>query len=126
MFQYQTMRKSSVELSLVYKTFINKHTWETLLLPWKNKLNCLRNILALVDACTGALFREKCPYKFPPLFTSARAMIMKKTLRNLYKRRSGFLAQKYSKLFLETLSMLSMRIQLFNGLNNSECMKPHV
>ncbi len=28
-FQYQTMRKSSVELGLVYKTFINKHTWET-------------------------------------------------------------------------------------------------
>ncbi len=100
MFQYQTMRKSTVELSLVYKTFINKHTWETPLLPWKNKLNCLRNAgffgklnkvifpsqtktyffrdilpvqqcsrmkcvdgraLAPVDACTGALFREKCP-----------------------------------------------------------------
>ncbi len=100
MFQYQTMLKSSVKLSLVYKTFINKHTWETPLLPWKNKLNCLRNAgffgklnkvifpsqpkhtsletffpcssasrmkcgdgraLALVDACTGALFREKCP-----------------------------------------------------------------
>ncbi len=44
MFQYQTMRKSTVELSLVYKTFINKHTWETPLLPWKNKLNCLRNV----------------------------------------------------------------------------------
>ncbi len=28
-FQYQTMCKSSIELGLVYKTFINKHTWET-------------------------------------------------------------------------------------------------
>ncbi len=32
-FQYQTMRKSSIELGLVYKTFVNKHTWKTLLLP---------------------------------------------------------------------------------------------
>ncbi len=40
-----------------------------------------------------------------------------------------FLAQKYSvvrpKFFFETLSMLSMRIQLFNSVNNSECMKQH-
>ncbi len=32
-FQYQTMCKSSVELGLVSKTFINKHAWETPLLP---------------------------------------------------------------------------------------------
>ncbi len=36
-FQYQTMCKSSVELGLVYKTFVNKHTCKTLLLPRKNK-----------------------------------------------------------------------------------------
>ncbi len=40
-----------------------------------------------------------------------------------------FLAQKYSvirpKFFFETLSMLSMRIKLFNSVNNSECMKQH-
>ncbi len=29
------------------------------------------------------------------------------------------------KLFFETLSMLSMGIQLFNSVNNSECMKQH-
>ncbi len=40
-FQYQTMCKSSVELGLVYKTFVNKHTWETPLLPRKNKLHPL-------------------------------------------------------------------------------------
>ncbi len=28
-FQYQTMCRSSAELGLVYKMFINKHTWET-------------------------------------------------------------------------------------------------
>ncbi len=42
-FQYQMMRKSSVELGLVYKTFVNKHTWETPLLPRKNKLHPLFN-----------------------------------------------------------------------------------
>ncbi len=106
-FQYQTMCKSSVELGLVYKTFVNKHTWETLLLPGKtNCFHCLRNagffgklnkvivpsqpkthffrdilpervrpvqlnemrwwahiVLALIDTCMGAFFREKYPYK---------------------------------------------------------------
>ncbi len=32
-FQYQTMCKSSTELGLVYKIFVNKHTCKTLLLP---------------------------------------------------------------------------------------------
>ncbi len=42
--QYQTMCKPSVELGLVYKTFINEHTWKTLLLPRKtNCIHCLRN-----------------------------------------------------------------------------------
>ncbi len=40
-FQYQTMHKSSVELGFVYKIFVNKQTWETLLLPRKNKLHPL-------------------------------------------------------------------------------------
>ncbi len=43
-FQYQTMSKSSVELGLVYKTFVNKHTCETPLLPRKtNCIHCSRN-----------------------------------------------------------------------------------
>ncbi len=37
--KHQTMCKSSVVLGLVYKTFVNKHTWETPLLPRKNKLH---------------------------------------------------------------------------------------
>ncbi len=36
-FQYQTMCKSSIELGLVYKTFIIKHAWETPLLPRKKQ-----------------------------------------------------------------------------------------
>ncbi len=40
-FQYQTMIKSSVDLGLVYKTLVNKHTCETPLLTWKNKLHPL-------------------------------------------------------------------------------------
>ncbi len=43
-FQFQTMHKSSVELGLVYKTFVSKHTWETPLLPRKtNCIHCSRN-----------------------------------------------------------------------------------
>ncbi len=43
-FQYQTMCKSSVELGLVYKSFVNKHTCKSLLLPGKtNCIHCLRN-----------------------------------------------------------------------------------
>ncbi len=43
-FQYQTMCKSSIELGLVYKTFVNKHTCETPLLPRKtNCIHCSRN-----------------------------------------------------------------------------------
>ncbi len=43
-FQYQTMCKSSVELGLIYKTLVNKHTCETPLLPRKtNCIHCLRN-----------------------------------------------------------------------------------
>ncbi len=114
-FQYQTMYKSSIELGLVYKTFVNKHTCETPLLTRKNKLyhvtlcylgnlnkvifplqpkthffrdsaaetqmKCIDGralALALVDACEGAFFQEKCPYKgVPQSFTSARAMIEK-------------------------------------------------
>ncbi len=41
-FQYQTMCKSSVELGLVYKTFVNKHIWETPLLP--GKTNCIHRL----------------------------------------------------------------------------------
>ncbi len=51
---------------------------------------------------------------------------LSKTCTNPEER---FLAQKYSvirpKNFFLTLSMLSMRIQLFNSVNNSECMKQH-
>ncbi len=43
-FQHQTMCNSSVELGLVYKTFINKHTCETPLLPRKtNCIHCSHN-----------------------------------------------------------------------------------
>ncbi len=42
-FQYQTMCKSSVELGLVYKTFVNKHTCETLLPRKTNGIHCSRN-----------------------------------------------------------------------------------
>ncbi len=53
----------------------------------------------------------------------------KKTFRNLYKSGRKIFATEIlchtSKSFFETLSMLSMRIQLFNSVNNSECMKQH-
>ncbi len=45
---------------------------------------------------------------------NSRSHDRKKTLRNLY--------EPGRKIF-ETLSMLSIRIQLFNSVNNSECMK---
>ncbi len=42
-FQYQTMCKSSIELGLVYKTFVKKHS-RTPLLPRKtNYIHCLRD-----------------------------------------------------------------------------------
>ncbi len=85
--------------------------------------------LALVDACKGAFFREKCPYKeFHPRLRHQEPR-SKQTLRNLYKPGSKIFGTEIlcytSKLFFETLSMLSMRIQLFNSVNNSECMKQH-
>ncbi len=53
----------------------------------------------------------------------------KKTLRNFYEPGSEIFGTEIlcysSKLFFETLSMLSMRVQLFNSVNNSECMKQH-
>ncbi len=166
-FQYQMMCKSSVELGLVYKTFVNKHTWETPLLPRKNKLHPLftagffgklnkvifpsqpkhtsletlfpsksravqpNEVLALVDECTGAFFREKCPYKefHPRLVHEEPRLKNKKTPRNLYEPGSKIFGTEIlcytSKLFFEDLSMLSMRIQLFTSVNNSECMKQH-
>ncbi len=54
----------------------------------------------------------------------------KKTLWNLYEPGREIFGTEIlcytSKLFFETLFMLSMRIQLFpNSVNNSECMKQH-
>ncbi len=71
-FQYQMMCKSSIELGLVYKTFVNKHIWETPLLP-------------PVDACMGAFFQKKCPYKeYHPRLLQQDPWL-KKTFRNLYE-----------------------------------------
>ncbi len=42
-FQHQTICKYSVELGLVYKTFVNKHNWEKL--SWKtNCIHVLHNV----------------------------------------------------------------------------------
>ncbi len=82
--------KSSVELGLVYKTFVNKHTWENSVAARKNKrIHCSCNAgffgklkqgyLSLTTKNTllyssrsrvpcsaaewSAFFQEKCPYK---------------------------------------------------------------
>ncbi len=57
-FQYQTMCKSSVEPGLVYKTFINKHTCETPLLPRK-KTNCIH------CSCNAVFFGKLNKVIFP-------------------------------------------------------------
>ncbi len=168
-FQYQTMCKSSVELGLVYKTFVNKHTCETdpekqtastdhvtlcsfgklnkVIFPLQPKTHFFRDILpervpcsaakwsalmgalAPVDACTGAFFREKCPYKEFHCRLRQQEPWLKKTFRNLYEPRRKIFATEIlghtSKSFFETLAMLSMRIQLFNNVNNSEWLKQH-
>ncbi len=85
--------------------------------------------LAPVDACTDAFFREKCPYKEFHCRLRHQEQRSKKTLRNLYEPGSEIFGTEIlcytSKFFFETLSMLSMRIKLFNSVNNSECMKQH-
>ncbi len=53
----------------------------------------------------------------------------KKTFQNLYEPGRKIFGTKIlchtSKSFFETLAMLSMRIQLFNSVNNSKCTKQH-
>ncbi len=167
-FQFQTMHKSSVELGLVYKTFVSKHTWETPLLPRKtNCIHCSRN---------AGFFRKLNKVIFPsqPKHTSletffpseSRAAVQadeavdgllslllrsmrarahssgrnahiksssivyiskshdRKNLHNLYEPRSEIFGTEIlcytSKLFFETLSMLSMRIQLFKAHSHQE------
>ncbi len=46
---------------------------------------CWLAALALVDACTGAFFREKCPYKEFHRRLRHQEQRSKKTLRNLYE-----------------------------------------
>ncbi len=50
--------------------------------------------------------------------------MIEKTFRNLYEHGSKIfgteILRRTSKSFFETLAMLSMRIQLFNSVNNSE------
>ncbi len=165
------MCKSSVELGLVYKTFVNKTLEKLRCCPGKtNYIHCSRNAgcfgklnkvifpsqpkthffrdilpervscsdearwwarsrLTLVDVCTDAFFREKCPYKeFHPRLRQQEPWL-KKSLWNLYEPRRKIFATEIlchtSKSFFETLSILSMWIQLFNSVNNSECMKQH-
>ncbi len=84
---------------------------------------------SLRSMCVGTLFREKCPYKeFHPRLRYEEPR-SKKTLPNLYEPGSKIFGTDIlcytSNLFFETLSMLSMRIHLFNSVNNSECMKQH-
>ncbi len=85
--------------------------------------------LALVDACTGTFFREKCPYKeFQPRLCHEEPRSKKTNFPKLVRPRKMFgteIVYHTSKLFFETLSMLSIRIQLFNSVNNFECMKQH-
>ncbi len=76
--------------------------------------------LSLVDACTGAFFREKCPYKeFHRRYVS-KCHDWKKLSETCTNPEGRFLPQKYSVIlpnrFLKTLAMLSMRIQLFNSV----------
>ncbi len=125
------MCKSSVELGLVYKTFVNKTLEKLHCCPRKtNYIHCSHNgglfweaeqgylslttkntllkrhssraspvlpacrlkyvdgralALTLVDACTGAFFREKCPYKEFQHRLRHQEQRSKKTLRNLYE-----------------------------------------
>ncbi len=55
--------------------------------------------------------------------------MIEKTFRNLYEPGRKIFATEIlshtSKSFFETLAMLSMRIQLFNSVNNSEWTKQH-
>ncbi len=94
-----------------------------------NRVDGRALVLTLVNACTGTFFREKCPYKEFHRRLRHQEQRSKKTLRNLYESGSEIFGTEIlcytSKFFFETLSMLSMRIQLFNSVNNSECMKQH-
>ncbi len=85
-------------------------------------------VLTLVDACTGAFFQEKCPYKEFHRRLRHQEQRLKKLSETCTNPEVRFLAQEYcytSNFFFLTLSMLSMRINLFNSVNNSECMKQH-
>ncbi len=90
---------------------------------------CWLAALALVDACTGVFFWEKCPYKEFHRRLRHQEPRSKKLSETCTNPEVRFLAQKYSVIrpifFFFTLSMLSMRIQLFTSVNNSECMKQH-
>ncbi len=73
--------------------------------------------LALVGACEGAFFQEKCPYKEFHSRLHQQEPWLKKAFRNLYKPKMKIFTTEIlshtSKSFFETLAMLSMRIQLF-------------
>ncbi len=58
-FQYQTMCKTSAELGLVYKTFVNKHLWNSSAAPRKtNCIHCLGN----AGFSSGSLTRLSFPH----------------------------------------------------------------
>ncbi len=160
-FQYQTMCKSSVELGLVYKTFVNKHlrnsvaapkkqnastvhvtlgfsgSWTRLSFPYNQKHNSLETFF-LSESCAvqpnearwwarSCSRSGRCHIRSSTLVYVMKSHDRKKLSETCTNPEVRFLAHKYcytSKLFFETLSMLSMRIQLFN-VNNSECMKQH-
>ncbi len=140
-FQFQTMCRSSVELGLVYKTFVNKHTCKTPLLPRKtNCIHCLHNLQLkthfLLDfsqkSCTGLAQEENAHIRSSTLQDVMKSHARKKLSQNYTKPERVCLAQKFSILqpnrfffFFNSLAMFSMRIQLFNSVNNTTCIKYH-
>ncbi len=96
------------------------------------KLHCCpeKQTASTVHVTLGSFGKlNKVIFPLQPKTHFFRAMIEKKTFRNLYEPGSKIFGTEIlrhtSKSFFETLAMLSMRIQLFNSVNNSECTKQH-
>ncbi len=128
-FQYQTMRKSSIELGLVYKTFVNKHTWKTLLLPPEKKNMQSTDYVTLGSSWswTRLSFPHIQKHTLETFFPSESRAVLPEhlALAPVHAYRN---AQKYSVIrpnsFVKLCPCLAWESNS-NSINNSECMKQH-
>ncbi len=94
---------------------------------WSTWMAALSLSLLLVRARARSSGRNAHIRSFTVVYVSKSHSL--KTLWNFYQPGSEIFGTEtlcyMSKLFFETLSMFSMRIQLFNRVNNAECMKQH-